>query len=155
MAWLLWMKRPRYDLTLNGIRRRWALPKEEVNESIDNRHYKSPSAPLLNNTFKVSSNNVINIDRQSLRSDNNDQNLSRRSCICDIEIIRCELRVINSHLAILAHQTRQEEEDNDVSQDWRFVAMVVDRLCLILFTISMALFTVLTVFSTPNFFKLR
>ena len=177
------MQRPRFDLTWNGIRRRWAVPTKQVysiEASTTTHPDKYPSAPLFDNTFEPLSSNVTNVDRQSFQSideqeqqrsssvmdfgifsttgpppANNPQNLSRVSHSCDTEVIRSELRVIIAHLAILSRQAREQEEDNDVSQDWKFVAMVVDRLCLILFIMSMTLFTGLTLFSTPNFFKLR
>ncbi|CAF1413943.1 unnamed protein product, partial [Adineta steineri] len=59
------------------------------------------------------------------------------------------------HLAILTHHTHHEEKLDNESQDWKFMAMVIDRLCLIFFTLSMALFTTLTLLSTPNFYKLQ
>ncbi len=185
------MKRPRHDLTWSGIRRRWAFPKEKanninVNGSIRNYKYKSPSAPLLINKFESLSNNVINIEgasfqsideheHQQLRQQNSDskseytlspmaaqlrtsnhyENLTKLPHTCDIEMIRSELRVIVSHLSLLTREARRQAEEEDVSQDWKFVAMVVDRLCLILFTTSMTLFTALTLFSSPNFFKLQ
>ena len=73
----------------------------------------------------------------------------------DMEIIRSELRVIISQLSLLTQHQHQQAENDDVSQDWKFVAMVVDRLCLIIFTLSMIIFSVLTVVWTPNIFKLR
>ena len=177
------MQRPRYELTWDGIRRRWDVPREQansINGSIANYPHKSPSVPLLDNTFEPLSTDITNINRQSfqsfdereqqrsksvmdfsippmakLRPTNNYLNLSRVSHSCDIEMMQSELRVIISQLTTLTRQARRQEENDDVSQDWKFVAMVVDRLCLILFTISMALFTALTLFSTPNFFKLR
>lgn len=171
------MKRPHYDLTWHGIRRRWASPTEQVNTingSIGNHYYKSPSAPLLlNNNFELLSSNVINVDRKSFVSvDDRDKQRSesvldllgpsispiRPSNIThsfDMEMIRSELRIIISHLAILTRQVQQQEEDSDLSEEWKFVAMVIDRLCLFLFTASMILFTLLTLFSTPMFSKFK
>ena len=170
------MKRPGYDLTWEGIRRRWASSQRQTNstnESILNEHYKS---------FSVSSLDVININPQSssfiveqeqqrsnsaiefcisllpkIQSVNyhHHHNLSRESHSCEIEMIRSELRTIISHLATLTQQVRQQEELDAISQDWKFAAMIIDRLCLILFSASMALFTALTLLSTPNFFKLQ
>ncbi|CAF4297493.1 unnamed protein product, partial [Rotaria sordida] len=58
-----------------------------------------------------------------------------------------ELRIIISQLAILTNHFRQVDKHDDESQDWQFVAMVIDRLCLIIFAIVMILFTVLTFFN--------
>ncbi|CAF2616454.1 unnamed protein product [Rotaria sp. Silwood2] len=169
LAWLLLMKRPRHDLSWRGIRRRWASPKQEsnnINGLIDNHHSTIPSEPLLNNTFELSSTNVINVDKEPLefldnrkkQSSNSllefavppateihgsrhHQNTSNELCTFDRGMTRSELRVITSQLAILVNYSRQKEKDDDESQDWQFVAMVIDRLCLIVFAITMLLFT--------------
>ncbi|CAF1039726.1 unnamed protein product [Rotaria sordida] len=170
LAWLLLMKRPDYDLSWRGIRRQWASSKQEsnnVNKSIDNRHAKIlPEPSSLNNTFELLSTNVINVDKRSLeflerqRSDpllefsvpptteihnsRHHQNTSNDLYTCDMEMTRSELRVIISQLAILINYFRQKEKDDDNSQDWQFVAMVIDRLCLVIFAAIMLLFTVFT-----------
>jgi hypothetical protein len=173
------MKRPKHDLTWRAIRRRWASPTNErncINKSNGNHYRKSPSKPLLRDGFESLSNNEINIneepspfisDRKEQRSDSmlelplskiqrsrHYPDLSRVLQSCDTEMIRSELRVIISQLAFLANHTRRQEEHEDEAQDWKFVAMVIDRLCLIIFVIAMTLFTLLTLFSSPNFFKL-
>ncbi|CAF0936035.1 unnamed protein product [Rotaria sordida] len=169
LAWLLLMKRPDYDLSWRGIRRQWASSKQEsnnVNKSIDNRHAKILPEPSLDNTFELLSTNVINVDKRSLeflerqRSDpllefsipptteihnsRHHQNTSKDLYTCDMEMTRSELRVIISQLAILINYFRQKEKDDDNSQDWQFVAMVIDRLCLVIFATIMLLFTVFT-----------
>ncbi|CAF1035937.1 unnamed protein product [Rotaria sordida] len=169
LAWLLLMKRPDYDLSWRGIRRQWASSKQEsnnVNKSIDNRHSKILPEPSLNNTFELLSTNVINVDKRYLeflkrqRSDpllefsvpptteihnsRHHQNTSNDLYTCNMEMTRSELRVIISQLAILINYFRQKEKDDDNSQDWQFVAMVIDRLCLVIFATIMLLFTVFT-----------
>ncbi|CAF3944057.1 unnamed protein product [Rotaria sordida] len=169
LAWLLRMKRPNHDLSWRGIRRRWASPKQESNnrnKSIDNRHSKIFSGPLLNNTFELLSTNVINVDKKSLESlayqekqsldsllefavppiteihgSRHHQNTSKELYTCDIEMARSKLCTINSQLVILINYSRQKEQDDNECQDWQFVAMVIDRLCLVVFTTIMFLFT--------------
>jgi nicotinic acetylcholine receptor len=63
--------------------------------------------------------------------------------------------MIMSEIKFLTDYVRKEEEEDDISQDWKFSAMVIDRLCLILFTIMTTIFSYVTLFSAPNFFKLR
>ncbi|CAF4872615.1 unnamed protein product, partial [Rotaria sp. Silwood1] len=156
LAWLLCMKRPNHDLSWRSIRRRWACSKQEsnnTNESMDNHHSKIPSESLLNNTFDLLSTNVTNIDKTPLEfavplateihDSAHHQNTSNELYRCDMKMTRSELRVIISQLAILINYSRQKEKDDTDSQDWQFVAMVIDRLCLVFFTITMLLFTVL------------
>jgi len=178
------MKHPRHDLTWRGIRRRWMMRKEEannINGSVGKHHYKYLSTPLLDDVLELlPNNNTINVDSQlsdSLNDRNkqhphsvrgcsvsptsripqshNQRDLSKALNTYQTEMIRSELRIITSHLAILSHRVRREEKYNKESEDWKFVAMVIDRLCLILFTISMIVFTGSTLFSVPNFFKLE
>ncbi|CAF1216965.1 unnamed protein product [Rotaria sordida] len=170
LAWVLHMKRPNHDLSWRGIRRRWTSPKQESdnrNKSIDNHHSKIFSGPLLNNTFELLSTNVINVDKKPLESLENQQkqcsnsllefavlptkeihsshhhhqNTSKELYTCDMDMTRSELRIIISQLAILINYSRQKEQDDNECQDWQFVAMVIDRLCLVVFTTIMVLFT--------------
>ncbi|CAF4413891.1 unnamed protein product, partial [Rotaria sp. Silwood2] len=171
LAWLLLMKRPNHDLSWRGIRRRWASPKQESNNkniSIDNHHSKSPSEPLLNNTLELLSTNVINVDKEPLEflenrekqySDSlleftvpsatnihdsgHHQNTWKELYKCDTKMILSELRIIISHLAILTNHSQQQGKEDDESQEWKFMARVIDRLCLVVFVVSMILFTVL------------
>ncbi|CAF3237329.1 unnamed protein product [Rotaria sp. Silwood2] len=169
LAWLLCMKRPNHDLSWRAIRRRWASPKQEsnnINESIGNDQSKIPSEPLLNNTFELLSSNAMNIDRKPLESLENRekqrsdsllenvvpsttkthhsqhyQNTLKELSTCDTEMVCSKLRMIISQLAILTDHSRQQEKEDDESQEWKFVARVIDRLCLVISTVSMIVFT--------------
>ena len=181
LAWMLRMKHPRYDLTWWGIRHRWGSAKEHVdnvnaNGSIGNHH----SMPLLHHTVESLPDHPSNLSRKSCTSTNEQENYQSRSVLDltvipmsnipssdfyenltkvsqldHIEMIRSELRTIISHLASLTRHAQRQEDHDVVCQDWKFVAMVVDRLCLVLFSIAMVSFTLFTLFSTPNFFKLK
>lgn len=48
-------------------------------------------------------------------------------------------------------QLRSEDEKSEITKDWKFAAMVVDRLCLIIFTLFTIISTVAVLFSAPNF----
>jgi nicotinic acetylcholine receptor len=72
-----------------------------------------------------------------------------------MRVFRSEMRTIITELQFLTDHVKQEEEEDDVSQDWKFSAMVIDRLCLVLFTLMTTIFSYVTLFSAPNFFKLR
>lgn len=45
---------------------------------------------------------------------------------------------------------RKEDEDHDVARDWKFAAMVVDRLCLIFFTLFTIIATIAVLLSAPH-----
>lgn len=48
-------------------------------------------------------------------------------------------------------QLKKEDENAEITKDWKFAAMVVDRLCLIIFTLFTIIATVSVLFSAPNF----
>lgn len=50
----------------------------------------------------------------------------------------------------LCPQMRKDDEDADISRDWKFAAMVVDRLCLIIFTLFTIVATLAVLLSAPH-----
>ncbi|CAF2143739.1 unnamed protein product [Rotaria magnacalcarata] len=164
LAWLLCMQRPGHDLSWRAIRHRHC----HQNHSIHN--HKIPLTPLLENSSKSLLANIQNINKQLYQkssdqllipmmnhiensSDNHDSNDILLAY--DMNTFRCDIRIIMHELKFLADHIRKDEEDDDTSQDWKFSAMVIDRLCLILFSILTTIFSYVTLFSAPNFFKLR
>ncbi|CAF1680440.1 unnamed protein product, partial [Adineta ricciae] len=148
-AWLLLMKHPRYDLTWRGIRQRWNMRKGELNgdgESVTKYRYKCRSTPLVNNLFEF-------LPSKSLPSHHHSHDSAKTLNAYQTDWIRSELRIIASHLAILSRRVQREEKYNEDSEDWKFVAMVIDRLCLTCFTLSMIVFTGWTLLSVPSMFK--
>ncbi|XP_055376631.1 neuronal acetylcholine receptor subunit alpha-7-like isoform X2 [Condylostylus longicornis] len=61
-----------------------------------------------------------------------------------------ELGLILKEIRFITDQLRKEDEDNDIANDWKFAAMVVDRLCLIIFTMFTILATIAVLFSAPH-----
>ncbi|XP_055713784.1 neuronal acetylcholine receptor subunit alpha-7 isoform X3 [Phlebotomus papatasi] len=62
-----------------------------------------------------------------------------------------ELALILKELRWITDQLRKEDENSDVTRDWKFAAMVVDRLCLIIFTLFTLIATLAVLFSAPHF----
>nr|QEM43365.1 nicotinic acetylcholine receptor alpha 7 subunit [Bradysia odoriphaga] len=61
-----------------------------------------------------------------------------------------ELSLILKEIRYITDQLRKDDEDNDVARDWKFAAMVVDRLCLIIFTLFTIIATIAVLFSAPH-----
>lgn len=62
--------------------------------------------------------------------------------------------VDNAFLAVFTLiflKLKKEDETGDVTRDWKFAAMVVDRLCLIIFTLFTIIATLAVLFSAPHF----
>jgi nicotinic acetylcholine receptor len=170
------MTRPGHDLSWKAIRHRHTHIIEREN-SLTNSP-KSPPTPLLANSSKSLLANVTSLEDQPFVQPSNilpntimNHIMSRQQAKCknphhhhdsndpllprDMRVFRSEMRTIISELRFLTDHVRKEEEEDDVSQDWRFSAMVIDRLCLIVFSLMTSTFSYLTLFSAPNFFKLR
>ncbi|XP_031337627.1 neuronal acetylcholine receptor subunit alpha-7 isoform X2 [Photinus pyralis] len=61
-----------------------------------------------------------------------------------------ELALILKEIRFITDQLRKEDEHADVTRDWKFAAMVVDRLCLIIFTLFTIIATLAVLFSAPH-----
>lgn len=64
-------------------------------------------------------------------------------CTRELQMILRELRTVTDRL-------RSDEEEAMVTSDWKFAAMVVDRLCLIVFTLFTVVATVAVLLSAPH-----
>ncbi|XP_037079757.1 neuronal acetylcholine receptor subunit alpha-7-like isoform X7 [Pollicipes pollicipes] len=64
-------------------------------------------------------------------------------CARELHLILRELRTVTDRL-------RQEDDEAVVTSDWKFAAMVVDRLCLIVFTLFTVVATVAVLLSAPH-----
>ncbi|XP_013789590.2 neuronal acetylcholine receptor subunit alpha-7-like isoform X1 [Limulus polyphemus] len=76
----------------------------------------------------------------------NDDSSAIHSCITtqrELSSITRELRFITNHL-------RDEDGANEIIGEWKFAAMVIDRVCLIMFTIFTMVSTFLCLFSAPH-----
>lgn len=158
------MKRPGHDLTWRPVHHRCSPTVEQSNNThnhIDIHYPKSPVVTIPNNITNINGQQsdsvpkTLTSPKSILKNAHNDHHSSTTSYSCETNIIYSELRTIISHLTIITdHIWRQEKFENE-SQDWKFVAMVVDRLCLILFIISVAIFTTLTFLSASKFYTLQ
>ncbi|GIY89765.1 neur_chan_memb domain-containing protein [Caerostris darwini] len=61
-----------------------------------------------------------------------------------------ELSAILRELKVITAKLRKDDRDSEVVSDWQFAAMVVDRICLINFTIFTVASTVLSLGSAPH-----
>lgn len=174
LAWLLRMKRPGYDLTWHSIRHQWSSSRvrsDSITKHIDIHYPKCATLSISNEIAHLNKQTFIySVSRHkqqleavpkitvtsvpTLRRTHSDQNPQTGHNIGETSSIHSELRTIISQLAFLTnHIWRQEKHENE-SQDWKFVAMVIDRLCLVVFTLIMIIFTGLTFIFAYDFYSL-
>ena len=82
------------------------------------------------------------IDQQIRRSKDGGGRLVSSECAAILE----ELRYITSRY-------KEEDEEDEIICDWKFAAMVIDRACLVFFTIFTAVSTIGILASAPNLGK--
>lgn len=156
------MKRPGYKLTWQSIRHQ--LSSTIVPSQITNKT-DSPECPIESISDDLATINKqslffsVNAERQQPKipatPTSSVQHASVDYHAYEIDIIRSELRTVISHLNVVTNYIwRQEKYDNE-SQDWKFDAMVIDRLCLILFLILMTIFTTMIFVCIPTFDRLQ
>ncbi|XP_018022912.1 acetylcholine receptor subunit alpha-type acr-16 [Hyalella azteca] len=61
-----------------------------------------------------------------------------------------ELNLILKEIKVITDKLRKDDEEYEVTNDWRFAAMVVDRMCLIVFTLFTVTATVAVLLSAPH-----
>lgn len=61
-----------------------------------------------------------------------------------------ELQVILRELQFITGRMRKADEEAEVISDWKFAAMVVDRFCLIIFTLFTVIATIAVLLSAPH-----
>lgn len=65
------------------------------------------------------------------------------------------LNQILKELQIITKKMKIDQEEEDRGLDWKFAAMVIDRLCLVIFTLATFISTAGILLTAKNFFKFR
>lgn len=105
----------------------------------DDYFNKSSNRFKANNINKQTSNNECDEDEDYSR----DPNLVKRN-----------LGAILKELKVLTQKIDDDEADEERILNWKFAAMVIDRLCMIFFSAATFLSTVIILLTSKNFFKL-
>lgn len=58
--------------------------------------------------------------------------------------------MILKEIKIITDQLKSEELNTKVTNDWKFAAMVIDRMCLIIFTLFTIIATITVLLSAPH-----
>ncbi|XP_034948383.1 neuronal acetylcholine receptor subunit alpha-7-like isoform X2 [Chelonus insularis] len=74
------------------------------------------------------------------------ETILQSACFC----ARYELILILKELKVITDQLKDNEEQTKITNDWKFAAMVIDRMCLIIFTLFTIIATITVLFSAPH-----
>ena len=72
----------------------------------------------------------------------------------DVSQLKDDINSILIEIINISKKLNNQEEEGDRSLDWKFAAMVLDRLCLYVFAVVTIALTCGILMSSPNFFKL-
>ena len=64
--------------------------------------------------------------------------------------VRTELLAILNELRFITQKIKEDNEATDATNDWKFAAMVIDRLCFWIFAFYLTVTTLIIFFSAPN-----
>ncbi len=176
LAWLLRMKRPKHDLRWHSIHHRLSSSTINQTKHFNNHidvHYSKGSVPIVsNNCIKIKNPRLrLSVDRERQRSNTkskmsvslvptvsqapDDPHSSTESHSSETNLIYSELHAIVSQLTMITDHIYQQERLENESQDWKFVAMVIDRLCLFVFLFFTTIFTTLIFISASHLYTSR
>ncbi|XP_063990955.1 neuronal acetylcholine receptor subunit alpha-7-like isoform X1 [Diachasmimorpha longicaudata] len=74
------------------------------------------------------------------------ETILQSACFC----ARYELVLILKEIKIITDQLKANDENTKITNDWKFAAMVIDRMCLIIFTLFTIIATITVLFSAPH-----
>ncbi|VDO85726.1 unnamed protein product [Heligmosomoides polygyrus] len=137
MPWLLMMHRPGYRATRQRMRK-------EGSEDDDSEKQNICIESLLSNIMTPAPPKLTIVDEVEHQPAEERRHLWRKG-----SRLLPERAVVRSN-AVITSEIREKERNKDVEDDWKFAAMVVDRLCLYIFSFFI-LFSTLTLFlSVPS-----
>jgi hypothetical protein len=71
----------------------------------------------------------------------------------DVITLKNSLHLILKELCIVTNKVKENENYEDIELMWKFAAMVIDRLCMVVFSILTIMSTASILFTSTNFFS--
>lgn len=72
----------------------------------------------------------------------------------ELTTLKKSLNSILRELRVITNKLKEDEEEEEKSLNWKFAAMVIDRLCMVFFAFATFFSFVLILLTSKNFFKL-
>ncbi|XP_072038542.1 neuronal acetylcholine receptor subunit alpha-7-like isoform X2 [Amphiura filiformis] len=163
MAWLLRMERPGKDTSSKGDKSKDPKRREiELLERSPLRGKSQTQSYFPGNGIRTdprnfyNSQDLIGIKYASYAEDEHDpmvidQQIRQRKD--GGRLVSSECATILEELRFISERFREQDEEDDVVNDWKFAAMVIDRACLVFFTVFTAASTIGILASAPNLGK--
>ena len=108
-----------------------------------------PSLSLISNV-RDADNTIPHTDYPSFRSTTTSTTTTTKVDGGGYHQIRNELLAILNEIRFITHKIKEDNEAADATNDWKFAAMVIDRLCFWIFAFYLTVTTLIIFFSAPN-----
>ena len=112
------------------------------NDSIDDLNHSKHDQHRIESSFEPSPSQIS----RSIPA----KDLTTSSGLNSIDSIRSDLRILIAQLSAVNEESQKNAEHLDQSEHWKFLAIVLDRFFLIIFTIFMVGFTLFTYLRIPE-----
>ncbi|VDP07835.1 unnamed protein product [Soboliphyme baturini] len=146
LPWLLMMQRP--GKTFSRQIYLWKKEKKPNNKVHKDVESEIPGTSKTADITKCSNEREL-----LLATSRHDSNMPLKPPIVDNQgYLIVTLSKIQQNVEYIANQLSKENADEDAKNDWKFAAVVVDRLCLIFFSIFIVLSTVIIFTSAPHLY---
>uniref|UniRef100_T1IUD0 Uncharacterized protein n=1 Tax=Strigamia maritima TaxID=126957 RepID=T1IUD0_STRMM len=144
LPWILRMDRPGKKITRKTIMMNNKMKELELKE----RSSKSLLANVLDidDDFRQQTSNSTSFLRMSSGVEEGGGSAAVHTCVST----QRELAAILKELRFITNRMRKDDEAAEVVGDWRFAAMVVDRVCLIAFSLFTIISTCVCLLSAPH-----
>jgi nicotinic acetylcholine receptor len=94
-------------------------------------------------------------DHNFMKRDNSSLSSESITSKPEMNSLKLNLNSILSELKFITKKVHDDEIDENKSLHWKFAAMVIDRLCMVFFTVATFVSTAVILFSSKNFFKFK
>ncbi|GAB6031191.1 Acetylcholine Receptor [Chamberlinius hualienensis] len=140
LPWFLRMERPGKKITRKTIQMNNKMKELELKE----RSSKSLLANVLDidDDFRQTTNSTSYL-RVTAMEDTSSSGFSSMG-------VQRELAAILKEVRFVTRRMRKDDDDKEIVMDWKFAAMVVDRVCLIVFSLFTVISTCVCLFSAPH-----
>uniref|UniRef100_A0A8R1DH75 Neur_chan_memb domain-containing protein n=2 Tax=Caenorhabditis japonica TaxID=281687 RepID=A0A8R1DH75_CAEJA len=105
--------------------------------------------PLLNRSKSVK------IRKPSVKAVKKEAEEISPETVQDTDPDREKLRKAERNVHFIAKTLTDERRAQEAEADWQFVSLVIDRILLVFFAITIAVGTILTIFSAPSLYDAR
>lgn len=133
------------------------LKSKILNEAQANNNYtnymsgSSTNSNFIKPGFLMRENS--NLSQSGTESQLGDNSFLTTYSKSEVNMVKKSLNSILKEIRQITQKLREDEDDEAKSLNWKFAAMVIDRLCMVIFTVATFLSAVLILFTSKNIFK--